>query len=167
MLKRPSANQGEAKSLLRRLCFTAPARFHQADWAMICLLADLSDPAFSGEMESLVEAYRGAGAFHPDISLAIANYYGKTGEQVKRDKFLRQIADRIGYGEEGATRMLASNLAPNSFEAESDKKVEGTYGWLQDMRSQWTLHLSNGSCRASNSNFLWGRRLRPGSQGRQ
>jgi hypothetical protein len=97
-------NRGEAKSLLRRLCSTAPARFHQADWAMICLLADLSDPAFSEEIASLVEAYRGAGAFHPDISLAIADYYGKTGEQGKRDVFLRQIADRIGYGEERATR---------------------------------------------------------------
>jgi hypothetical protein len=54
-------------------------------------------------MDSLVEAYRGAGDFHPDISLAIANYYGKTGEPAKRDVFLRQIADRMGY-EGGATR---------------------------------------------------------------
>ena len=75
-------NRGEAKSLLRRLCSTAPARFHQPDWAMICLLADLADPAFSGEMDSLVEAYREAAAFHPDISLAIADYYGKTANRV-------------------------------------------------------------------------------------
>lgn len=97
-------NHGEAKSLLRRLRSTAPARFHKSDWAMIHLLSDLSDPAFSGEMDSLVEAYRGARAFHPEISLAIADYYGKTGEQVKCDVFLREIADRIGYGEEKATR---------------------------------------------------------------
>jgi CubicO group peptidase (beta-lactamase class C family) len=97
-------NQGDAKSLLRRLCSTAPARFHKSDWAMIHLLSDLSDPAFSGEMDTLVEAYRGAGAFHPDISLAIADYYEKTGEQAKCDVFLRQIADSTGYGEERTTR---------------------------------------------------------------
>jgi hypothetical protein len=97
-------NQGEAKSLLRKLQSTAPARFHKSNRAMISLLSDLSDPAFSAEMDSLAEAYRGVGDFHPDISLAIADYYGKTGEQTKRDVFLRQIADRIGYGEVGATR---------------------------------------------------------------
>ena len=48
-------------------------------------------------MDSLAEAYRGAGDFHPDISLAIANYYEKTGEPAKRDVFLRQVADRMGY----------------------------------------------------------------------
>ena len=122
-------NRGEAKSLLRRLCSTAPARFHQADWAMICLLADLSDPAFSGEMDSLVEAYRGAGAFHPDISLAIADYYGKTGEQGKRDVFLRQIADRIGYGEEGATRDACVRLGTELLR--SGKPEEGRrYLWM-------------------------------------
>ena len=47
---------------------------------MISLLSGLGDPAFAGEMDSLVEAYRGAGAFHPEISLAIADYYGKAGE---------------------------------------------------------------------------------------
>jgi CubicO group peptidase (beta-lactamase class C family) len=96
-------NQGEAKSLLRKLGSTAPARFHKSDRVMISILSDLSDPAFSGEMDSLVGAYRGAGDFHPDISLAIANYYGKNGEPAKRDVFLRQIADHMGY-EGGATR---------------------------------------------------------------
>jgi CubicO group peptidase (beta-lactamase class C family) len=122
-------NRGEAKSLLRRLCSTAPARFHRADWAMICLLADLGDPAFSGEMGSLVEAYRGAGAFHPDISLAIADYYGKTGEQGQRDVFLRQIADRIGYGEEGATRAACVRLGTELLR--SGKPEEGRrYLWM-------------------------------------
>ncbi|HEY3283836.1 MAG TPA: hypothetical protein VGN26_16340 [Armatimonadota bacterium] len=90
-------DQGEAKRLLGRLRSAAPDRFHRNDRAMISLLSDLSDPAFSGEMDSLVEAYRGAGDFHPDISLAIANYYEKMGERDKRDLFLRQIADRVGY----------------------------------------------------------------------
>jgi CubicO group peptidase (beta-lactamase class C family) len=97
-------NPGEAKTLLRKLASASPNRFHKSDWATIHLLADLSDPAFSKEMDSLVDAYRGAGAFHPDISLTIANYYEKKGDQAKRDLFLRQIAERVGYGEQGATR---------------------------------------------------------------
>ncbi len=122
-------NQGEAKSLLRKLRSTAPARFHKSDWAMIHLLSDLSDPAFSGEMDSLAEAYRGAGDFHPDISLAIADYYGKTGEQAKRDVFLRQIADRIGYGEEGATRDACVRLGTELLR--SGKTEEGRkYLWM-------------------------------------
>jgi CubicO group peptidase (beta-lactamase class C family) len=122
-------NRGEAKNLLRRLRSTAPARFHQADWAMTCLLAGLSDPAFSGEMDSLVKAYRGVGAFHPDISLAIANYYGKTGEPCKRDVFLRQIADRIGYGEEGSTRDACVRLGTELLR--SGKREEGRrYLWM-------------------------------------
>ena len=128
-------NRGEAKSILRRLRSTAPARFHQADRAMICLLADLSDPAFSGEMDSLVEAYRGSGDFHPDISLAIADYYGKAGEQGQRNVFLRQIADRIGYGEERANaRCLRQTWHRTPSQVGSQKKVEGTYGWPHDMR---------------------------------
>ena len=97
-------NQGEAKRVLESLRSTAPARFRQADWAMIRLFADLADPAFSTEMDGLAKAYRGSGAFHPDIGLAIADYFGKTGDEPKRDEFLRQIADSIGYGEEKATR---------------------------------------------------------------
>lgn len=64
--------------------------------AMICLFVNLSDQEFSGEMNSLVEAYRVAGAFHPDISLAIADYYEKSGEKEKRNVFIRQSADCIG-----------------------------------------------------------------------
>jgi hypothetical protein len=122
-------NQGEAKAILRRLYSTAPARFQRADWAVIRLLSDLSDPAFSGEMDSQVEAYRGARAFHPDISLAIADYYAKTGEQDKRDVFLRQIADRVGYGEQGATRNACVRLGTELLR--SGKREEGRrYLWM-------------------------------------
>jgi len=122
-------NQGEAKSLLRRLSSTAPARFHKSDRAMISLLSDLSDSAFSGEMDSLAEAYRGSRDFHPDISLAIANYYGKTGEPAKRDVFLRQIADRMGYGEAGSTRDACVRLGTELLR--SGKTEEGRkYIWM-------------------------------------
>jgi CubicO group peptidase (beta-lactamase class C family) len=120
-------NPGEAKSLLRRLCSTAPARFQKSDRAMISLLSDLSDPAFSGEMDSLVKAYRGSRDFHPDISLAIANYYGKTGETAKRDLYLRQIADRMGY-EGGAARDACVRLGAGLLR--SGKTEEGRkYLW--------------------------------------
>jgi hypothetical protein len=122
-------NQGEATSLLRKLSSTAPDRFHRSDWAMISLLSGLGDPAFAGEMDSLVEAYRAAGAFHPEISLAIADYYGKTGEQAKGDVFLRQIADRIGYGEENATRDACVGLSTELLR--SGKTEEGQkYLWM-------------------------------------
>jgi len=120
-------NPGEARSLLRKLRLTAPARFHKNDRVMISLLSDLADPAFSGEMDSLVKAYRGAGDFYPDISLAIANYYGKTGEPAKRDVFLRQIADRLGY-EGGAAREACVRLGTELLR--SGKTEEGRkYLW--------------------------------------
>jgi CubicO group peptidase (beta-lactamase class C family) len=120
-------NQGEAKSLLGKLRSTEPARFHKNDRVMIALLSDLSEPAFSGEMDSLAEAYRGAGDFHPDISLAIANYYGKIGEPAKRDAFLRQIADHMGY-EGGATRDACVRLGAELLR--SGKTEEGRkYLW--------------------------------------
>jgi CubicO group peptidase (beta-lactamase class C family) len=129
-------NQGEAKSLLRKLRSTESARFHKNDRVMISILSDLSDPAFSGEMDSLVEAYRGAGDFHPDISLAIANYYGKTGEPAKRDVFLRQIADRMGY-EGGATRDACVRLGAELLR--TGKTEEGRkYLWraIRDARTK-------------------------------
>jgi hypothetical protein len=120
-------NQGEAKSLLGKLRSTEPARFHKNDRVLISLVSDLSDPAFSGEMDSLVEAYRGSGDFHPDISLAIANYYGKTGQPNKRDVFLRQIADHMGY-EAGATRDACVRLGTELLR--SGKTEEGRkYLW--------------------------------------
>lgn len=121
-------NQGEAKRLLRKLRSTAPARFRRSDRAMIALLSDVSDPAFSGEMDTLAEAYRGAGDFHPDVSLAIADYYGKAGGQAaRRDVFLRQTADRPGY-EEGSTREACVRLGAELLR--SGKTEEGRkYLW--------------------------------------
>ena len=120
-------NPGETKSLITKLCSTAPARFHKNDRVLISLISDLSDPAFSGEMDSLVESYRGSGDFHPDISLAIANYYGKTGQPDKRDAFLRQIVDHMGY-EGGATRDACVRLGTELLR--SGKTEEGRkYLW--------------------------------------
>jgi CubicO group peptidase (beta-lactamase class C family) len=128
-------NQGEAKSLLLKLSSTAPDRFHRSDWATIFLLSDLADPAFSGEMDSLVGAYRGAGAFHPEISLAIADYYGKIGEEAKRDVFLRQVADRRGYGEEKATRDACVRLGTELLR--KGKTEEGRkYIWMAALYSK-------------------------------
>lgn len=97
-------NLGEAKTLLRKLCLRDPDRFRRCDWATLQLLSERADPAFSKEMSRQVEAYSGIGAFQPDISMAIASYYEKRSDPKKRDVFLRQIADSIGYGEAGSTR---------------------------------------------------------------
>ena len=121
-------DRGEAKTLLRKLRSAAPTRFSSSDRAFIWLVSDTSDPAFSGEVDSLAEAYRASGDFHPDVSLAIANYYGKTGEPAKRDQFLRQIADRIGYGELGSTREACVRLGAELLR--SGKTEEGRrYLW--------------------------------------
>src|ERR1035437_8451872 len=80
-------------------------------------------------MDSLVEGYRGAGAFHPEISLAFADYYGKTGEQAKRQVFVRKIAGRTGYGEEKATRDACVRLGTALLR--SGKTIEGRkYLWM-------------------------------------
>ena len=122
-------NQGEAKNLLTRLRATAPDRFRNSDWATIRLLSNLSDPAFSAEMDSLVDAYREAGAFHPQISLYIADYYERIGEQAQSEAFLRQVADSTGYGEHRATRDACAKLGAELLR--SGKTEEGRkYLWM-------------------------------------
>ena len=121
-------NRGEAKLLLRKLRSSAPARFRRSDRPLTHLVSDLSDPAYSAEMDGLAEAHRASGDFHPDVSLAIANYYGKVGQPAKCDAFLRQIADRAGYGEQGATRDACVRLGTELLR--SGKTEEGRkYLW--------------------------------------
>lgn len=129
-------NPGEATRLLQKLRSTNPARFQKNDRVLIALLSDIADPAFSREMESLAEAYRKSGDFHPDISMAIANYYGKTGEPAKRDRFLRQIADHRGY-EGGAPQDACIRLGTELLRR--GKKAEGRkYLWraVRDAQTQ-------------------------------
>jgi hypothetical protein len=65
----------------------------------------------------------------PEIGLAIADYYGKTGDPAKRDVFLRQIADRIGYAEQGPTRDACVRLGTELLR--SGKTEEGRkYLWM-------------------------------------
>lgn len=100
---------GEAKRLLKKLASTAPGRFHQNDRVMMALISDLADPEFLAEMDSLVEAYKESCDFHPDISMAIANYYEKVDRPDRRDLFLRQVADHMGY-ETGPSREACVRL---------------------------------------------------------
>jgi CubicO group peptidase (beta-lactamase class C family) len=119
---------GGAKGLLTKLRSAAPERFRNADRALIALLADRADPAFSAEMDGLAQAYRASGDFHPDVSMAVANYYEKVGERAKRDAFLRQVADRAGYGELGSTRDACVKLGTDLLR--SGKTEEGRrYLW--------------------------------------
>jgi len=77
---------------------------------MIYLLSELSDTSLDKEMDQLVQAFDGSGDFHPEVELSIANYYEKAGEQNKYLSRLHQIADRLGYGEEQATREACVGL---------------------------------------------------------
>jgi hypothetical protein len=87
------------------------------------------------KMDSLADAYRVAGDFHPDISLAIANFYEKAGGQTaKRDAYLRQIADRPGY-EEGSAREACARLGAELLR--SGKIEEGRkYLWMAARHAQ-------------------------------
>lgn len=122
-------NPGEAIGLLTKLRSASPGRFRRSDRALIALLSDRGDPAFATEMNGLAEAYRASGDFHPDISLCIANFYGRVGDQSKRETFLRDAADRAGYGEAGSTReacvKLGTDLLRNGKTAEGRK-----YLWM-------------------------------------
>ena len=70
-----------------------------------------------------------SGAFHPDIGVAIADYYGTTGDESRRDEFLRQVADSIGLGEERATRDACVRLGTELLR--TGKAKEGRrYLWM-------------------------------------
>lgn len=122
-------NPGEAIGLLTKLRSASPGRFSRSDRALIALLSERGNPAFSTEMNGLVDAYRASGDFHPDVSLCIANFYERVGEQAKRETFLRDAADRAGYGEAGSTReacvKLGTDLLRNGKTAEGRK-----YLWM-------------------------------------
>lgn len=95
---------------LARLKSAEPERFRKSDRSMIYVLSELSDSSFDKEMEQLVKAFDESGDFHPEIELAIANYYKKVGERDKYLSRLHQIADRPGYGEQYATREACVGL---------------------------------------------------------
>ncbi len=144
-------NQGEAKSVLKKLSSTETDRFHKSDWAMIRLLSELSDPAFSREMDSLVEAYRGALAFHPVSLLLITTQ--RTANPPSATNFFARSRIASATAKRRPRLMLASDLVLNSFDAGRRKKVESIYGWRHDMQRQVAKasNLRNGLCRASDS----------------
>ena len=98
------------KRLLAQLKSRAPERFQKSDRSLIYLLSKLSDASLDKEMDQLIQAFDESGDFHPEIELAIANYYEKAGEQDRFLSRLHQIADRPGYGEEQATREACVGL---------------------------------------------------------
>jgi CubicO group peptidase (beta-lactamase class C family) len=103
-------NTDAPKRLLAQLKSRGPERFQKSDRSMIYLLSELSDTSLDKEMDQLVQAFDGSGDFHPEVELSIAKYYEKTGEQIKYLSRLHQITDRLGYGEEQATREACVRL---------------------------------------------------------
>ncbi len=98
------------RRLLTRLKTEQPERFRKSDRALIYLLSELADPSLDQEMENLVKAHEESGDFHPDVELAIANYYKRAGAEGQYLAWLHRIADRPGYGEEKATREACVQL---------------------------------------------------------
>src|SRR5216684_8208751 len=76
------------RRLLTRLKTEDPYRFRKIDRSMIYLLSELSDPSLDQEMEKLVKAFDESEDFHPEIELAMANYYKRAGAP---DKYLARL----------------------------------------------------------------------------
>ena len=61
-------------------------------------------------MDCLVEVYRVSGAFHPDISLAIADYYGKTGDDANGIRRVRNAAEKADGSRDGRLNLPLRTL---------------------------------------------------------
>jgi hypothetical protein len=116
------------RRLITQLKTEQPERFKKSDRSMIYLLSGLSDPSLDQEMEKLVKAFDESGDFHPDIELAIANYYNRAGVQDKYLARLHRIADRPGYGEEKSTREACVQLGTALLE--NGQEVGRKYLWM-------------------------------------
>jgi CubicO group peptidase (beta-lactamase class C family) len=99
-----------SRRLLNRLKTEAPERFGRSDRSLIYLLSQISDPSFDPAMERLVQAYDASGDFHPEVDLAIADFYKRAGDEARHLARLHRIADRPGYGEEQSTREACARL---------------------------------------------------------
>jgi CubicO group peptidase (beta-lactamase class C family) len=117
-----------SRSLIERVKSEQPARFSRSDRSMIYLLSELSDPSLDQEMERAIQAYDESGDFHPEIELAIANYYKRAGVREKYVARLHRIADRPGYGEEQATREACAQLGTVLLDA--GQELGRRYLWM-------------------------------------
>ncbi len=104
------ANPDQSRHLLNQLRTEAPERFEKSDRSLIYLLSEISDPSFDPETEKLVRAYDASGDFHPEVELAIASFYKRTGAEEKYLARLHRIADRPGYGEQSSTQEACIQL---------------------------------------------------------
>jgi CubicO group peptidase (beta-lactamase class C family) len=101
---------GPTEELLRSLVKAVPERFEQSDWCLLTALTATSSPAFRKQVHAMTEAYRNSARFHPDLSLAIANYYRDIGEQQEYLSNLQDAVTRRGYGEEASARQACVDL---------------------------------------------------------
>jgi CubicO group peptidase (beta-lactamase class C family) len=124
------------RRLLTRLKTEQPERFGKSDRSLIYLLSELSDPSLDQEMEKLVKAFDESGDFHPEVELAIANYYKRAGAGDKYLARLRRIADRPGYGEEKATREACVQLGTALLE--KGQEAGRKYLWMAVQYEQFS-----------------------------
>jgi CubicO group peptidase (beta-lactamase class C family) len=101
---------GQTKALLKYMCLHDAQRFQKLDLPLIGAVAATGEAVFTDQMSSLARAYRASGLFHPDITLAIADYYEQIGNVGLSSAWLSDSVQRFGYGEEASTRQACVEL---------------------------------------------------------
>ena len=91
---------GQAKALLQYLSKHDSQRFQKLDLPLIGAVAATGDAVFTEQMNSLARAYRESGVFHPDVTLAIGDYYEQIGNVSLSLAWWSDSVQRFGYGED-------------------------------------------------------------------
>lgn len=111
-----------SRALIERAKPTKPDR------SLVYLLAQLAHPSLDSRMQQAVKAYDASGDFHPEVDLAIANDYKRSGNQAQYLARLRRIADKPGYGEEQSTRDACTQLGTALLD--SGQELGRKYLWM-------------------------------------
>jgi CubicO group peptidase (beta-lactamase class C family) len=125
---------GEAEALMRHWAQFDPARFEKMEVSLIHILAQFTDPQLNAAMESAIAAYAATGYFHADIHLAIADWYGRTGNPQSAREWYHKLADSKGYGEQGAVKNACTALGKYYLENGETEKGR-TYLWREALYS--------------------------------
>ena len=127
----------------------APSRFQTADWCLLTAVLATKNRAYGDQVATMAGAYRSSSRFHPDLSLAIANYYLQVGDDKHYVEWLQNVVQRSGYGEESSTRQacvdLGTKLLKQGLEADGrsllwkaaqDGRAVGSDTYQKDLVSQ-------------------------------
>jgi hypothetical protein len=97
--------------------------------ALPCYLqASLAVSAMQLASREIMVSGHESGDFHPEVELAIANYYKKANARDKYLARLHRIVDRPGYGEEQSTREAC--VQPGTALLEKEQFAGRKYLWM-------------------------------------